>query len=232
MRFKLLLLFVLISVNSLLNSTTWHIKQDGAGNFTTIQEGIDASSNSDTVLVYPGTYFENLLIEEKCITIGSLYLTTGDETYIQQTILDGFDNDCVIRIESVETGEAFVCGFTIQNGIGFMMIPNRPDHRRGGGLFIIDSNITLKKCTIRNNKAAHGGGLYLYDNVQLNLIGNTIKYNRALKTGGGICNSYNSNITYDDEILNNIYLNYAGVGSDILTSHWCPFQEIIVDTFT
>nr|MBC8415061.1 hypothetical protein [Candidatus Cloacimonadota bacterium] len=100
MRFKLLLLLALICANSWLHSTTWHIKQDGTGNFTTIQEGIDACANSDTILVYPGTYFENLVIEEKYMTIGSLYLTTGDESYIPQTIIDGFHNDSVIRIES------------------------------------------------------------------------------------------------------------------------------------
>ena len=232
MKFKLLFLFVLISVNSWLNSTTWIIDQSGTGNFTTIQEGIDASVNTDTVLVYSGIYYENLIITEKNITLGSLYLTTGDESYISQTIIDGFQNDSVIRIESVETGEVFICGFTIQNGIGYMIIPNRPDKRIGGGLFIINSNITLKKCKVRNNQANSGGGLYLYENVQLILIGNTIKDNRALQAGGGIVIISESDITYDDEILNNIYLNYAGVGSDIFTSHWCPFQEIIVDTFT
>ena len=75
--FSLLFAFVCFCLpwcipGSLLNSTTWHIKQDGTGNFTTIQEGIDASADSDTVLVYPGTYYENLNINSKNITLSSL----------------------------------------------------------------------------------------------------------------------------------------------------------------
>ncbi|MBL7149066.1 MAG: hypothetical protein ISS80_03240, partial [Candidatus Cloacimonetes bacterium] len=99
MKLKFYLICSIYLISTLLLSTTWHIKQDGTGNFTTIHEGIDACVNSDTILVYPGTYFENLVIEEKYMTIGSLYLTTGDESYIPQTIIDGFHNDSVIRIE-------------------------------------------------------------------------------------------------------------------------------------
>ncbi|MDO9578254.1 MAG: hypothetical protein Q7J16_10250 [Candidatus Cloacimonadales bacterium] len=78
MKPKLFLFFVLICVNSWLQSVTWHIKLDGTGDFTTIQEGINASVNSDTVLVYPCTYFENLDFNGKNITLCSQELTTGN----------------------------------------------------------------------------------------------------------------------------------------------------------
>ena len=102
MKIKLFLLFVFVSVCSLLNSFTWAIKQDGTGNFATIQEGINASTNSDTVLVYPGTYFENINYNGKNITVTSLYLTTHDEQYINQTIIDGNQNGSCVRIMSGE----------------------------------------------------------------------------------------------------------------------------------
>jgi hypothetical protein len=217
----------------LLNAITYHIKQDGTGNFVTIQEGIDACVDSDTVLVYPGTYFENLVIEEKYLTIGSLYLTTGDESYISQTIIDGFENDSVIRIESVpDWFQVYISGFLIQNGIGYMYIPNRPDKRMGGGFFLNYADATIKKCFIQNNKAAYGGGIYLHYYSNLILIGNTIRFNNAYNKGGGIRITYFNHVNFDSQYLNNIYLNNGGVGSDIQLSHWSGFHEIIVDTFT
>ena len=232
MRFKLLLLLALIVVNSWLNSTTWHIKQDGTGNFTTIQEGIDACVNSDTILVYPGTYFENLVIEEKYMTIGSLYLTTGDESYISQTIIDGFENECVIRIESIPWLDVKICGLVVQNGIGFIFNPNYHD-RVGGGLYISESDVILEKCIIQDNKANNaGGGILTIFGSYLTLKGNTIRYNRAHLAAGGLLIGLNCDVEFDDEQLNNIYLNYAGVGNDIYKTPGAPYQEIIVDTFT
>ncbi len=45
--------------------------------------------NGDTVLVHPGVYRENINFNGKNITVGSLFVTTGDEDYILQTVIDG-----------------------------------------------------------------------------------------------------------------------------------------------
>ena len=234
MKLKSLLFLVLISVNSWLLSTTWHIKQDGTGNFTTIQEGIDACADSDTILVYPGTYFENLVIEEKYMTIGSLYLTTGDESYISQTIIDGFHNDSVIHIEDISGYyQMYIVGFIIQNGIGYQEnYPYSPD-RAGGGLFISESDMNIVKCIIQYNNVNHVGGGIVLSNSNLNLSGSTIRYNSAYNAAGGLLIGFiSSSVNFDTDDLNSIYLNYAGVGNDIFKTHGSPYQEIIVDTFT
>ncbi len=217
----------------MLNASIWHIKQDGTGNFTTIQAGIDYCTNGDTLLVYPGTYYENLVIIEKYMTIGSLYLTTGDESYISQTIIDGFQNGCVIRIENIlEYYQIQIIGFVVQHGIGYTTNINNPFNKKGGGFYIDNADIEINKCIIKDNKSLSGGGIYLYESVNLSLVGSTIKYNRALNKGGGIYMAGCVNISYDEEVLNNIYLNFGGVASDIFVSYLSPFQEIIVDTFT
>jgi hypothetical protein len=87
---------------SLLNATTWHIKQDSTGNFTTIQEGIIAATDSDTVLVYPGIYFENINYLEKSLTIASLYMITPEDSLINQTIIDGNQEFRCVTIDECE----------------------------------------------------------------------------------------------------------------------------------
>lgn len=63
-----------------------------------IQEAIDASANSDTILVEPNIYFENIDFKSKTIVIGSLYSTTKDSTLISRTIIDGSANGSVVTI--------------------------------------------------------------------------------------------------------------------------------------
>ena len=165
------------------------------------------------------------------MTIGSLYLTTGDESYISQTIIDGFENDSVIRIESVpDCFQVYISGFVIQNGYGYINAPN--GQSKGGGFFLNYADATIKKCSIQNNYAGYGGGIYLHYYSNLILIGNTIRFNNAYNKGGGIRITYFNHINFDSQDLNNIYLNNGGVGSDIQLSHWSGFHEIIVDTFT
>lgn len=105
----LLFFFVLICVNSWLHSTIYHIKQDGTGNYTTIQEGIIAATDTDTVLVYPGIYLENVDYLEKSITLASLYLTTGNDDYVNQTIIDGNQSGSCVEIRNCTEDYNTIC---------------------------------------------------------------------------------------------------------------------------
>ena len=50
--------------------------------YDTIQHAIDASSDGDTVLVQPGTYYENIDFDGHNTHLASLFLTTGDTSYM------------------------------------------------------------------------------------------------------------------------------------------------------
>ena len=68
----------------------------------TIQGGIDASEDGDTVLVQPGTYEVNIDFDGHEIVVGSLFITTGEEAYIDSTIIDGRDSSNVVRFDNEE----------------------------------------------------------------------------------------------------------------------------------
>ncbi|MDP8267868.1 MAG: FlgD immunoglobulin-like domain containing protein [Candidatus Tenebribacter davisii] len=224
MKTKLYLLLILLCLTALLNSTTWHIKQDGTGNFTTIQEGIDASTDADTLLVYPGTYYENLNFNGKNIVLASLELTTGDEQYISSTIIDGQRLESCIRIHNGET-DARIQGFTIQNGFGTQFWS-----RDGGGILVHDySTAYITNCTIKNNIATLGAGLYARHGF-LHVSGLNI-YENSAGWGGAIYLDDDSTIEFDTENLCNIYNNNAGKGADIIVRDMGPV-DVIVDTFS
>ena len=228
MKIKFILLFVFISVYQWLYSTTWIIDQSGGGNFTTIQEGINASSNSDTVLVYTGTYYENIDFIGKNITVASLFLTTNDESYISQTIIDGNANGSVVSIISGEIETTLLCGFTIQNGTGTLYVQDF----YGGGIYCLNSSPIIRKCLIKGNSANGGGGIYIkYSHPTLK--GVTITDNHAYSAGGGIYITHDSTIIFDTEELCNIYLNYSRSGCEFRKS-WVLMEPVtvIVDTFT
>ncbi len=178
--------------------------------YLTIQQGIDASSNGDTVLVQPGTYVENVNFNGHNIVLGSLFLTTGDTTYIEQTIIDGGSSGSVVTFESGESSTAIIAGFVVQNGLSSSL---------GGGISCIYSDPTITNNHIRGNSAigsqmtnGTGGCIYCFHS-DATISYNTISGNVAVGypiwtwgTGGGIY-CYNSsakiinNLIYDNDAL-------------------------------
>jgi len=208
-------------------STTWEIKQDGTGDFTTIQEGIDASVDSDTVLVYPDIYYENIIYNGKNITVASLELTTGDEAYIDSTIIDGQRLDSCVLVNDQET-DANIQGFTITNGQGHQ---DQYWYSRGGGILIYDhSAFNITNCMIKRNYAVSGGGIYLSDFSNINISGTSIINNYASTTAGGL-KVDDSQCIFDADNRCNIYDNYAASGTDIYICY-CEYLDVIVDTFS
>ncbi|NQV17018.1 MAG: hypothetical protein HQ534_00525, partial [Armatimonadetes bacterium] len=233
MKLKLFLLFVIICTNSWLQSTTWHIKQDGSGDFITIQEGIDASVDADTVLVYPGRYYENINYNGQNITVASLELITGDESYIGNTIIDGNQQGTCVCFDSEENG-AILRGFSITNGIGDIMYGEI--NRLGGGILVfthfqsLTINVYIINSRIYENRAVLGGGIFV-DESNVTFSGVSI-YNNYACSGGGISVVEESNITFDPSNLCNLYNNFAGLALDISVSDAINDIYVIVDTFS
>lgn len=73
---------------------------------TTVQAGINASNNGDTVLVAPGTYAENITFRGKAIQVTS----SGGPSV---TTINGGAHGPVVTFNSGETASAILSGFTL-----------------------------------------------------------------------------------------------------------------------
>ena len=197
MQKKVILIFLFILSFfpiSLLFSDTIIVDTTGMGDYLTIQEGINASTDGDTVLVHPATYTENINFTGKNIIVSSLYLISQDTSYISQTIIDGNQNGSVVTFVNGEDTTAVLTGFTIKNGSSTV----------GGGIFCNSSSPSLEYLAIIENTANVGGGiLFIQSNSCLK---NLTFYGNS---GSGVaCNSSNISLVncilwndYPDEII-------------------------------
>ena len=172
-----------------------------------IQNWIDAATPGDTILMHPGVYQENLNFNGNNIVVGSLFLTTGDTTYISQTILDGNSNGTTVTFNSGEDTTAALVGLTITNGLGQIAYPGFSAGgiicdtassprlaylnitgnvgAQGGGIACRFSDPIIENVSISGNNAAVGGGMMLFHSSPA-LSDLAVVLNNALNMGGGI----------------------------------------------
>ena len=206
------------------------VKQDGTGDFTMIQNAVNASFNGDTVLVYPGTYYENLDLTSKGIVLAGTWLLNPEDSLVFQTIIDGNHYESCIKSLSGSLW-THIIGFTIQNGFGTNLSSYKPYYYgNGGGILVVNSKIKVIECRVCNNFGKYGAGICA-TNSSLELSGNSIFNNWAVKAGGGI-RIASSEVIIDSVDLNNVYLNYASYGSDIEIAFSDTPSKIYLDTAT
>ena len=117
-QFLILICFLLITCITL-SAQIIHVP----GDQPTIQVGITAAQNGDTILVDDRTYIENINFKGKAITVASHFLVDSNETHIENTIIDGSqptnpDSGSVVVFNSGEDTTSILCGFTITGGTG------------------------------------------------------------------------------------------------------------------
>jgi hypothetical protein len=128
-----------------------HIPAD----YPTIQQGIDASADGDTVLVSDGLYYENIsLLGKKPLLVTSLYAMDSDTNHINNTIIDGsqfsdIDNASVVAFKSGEDTTSILYGFTIRGGRGTW--DSLRNNRCGGRVYISGSGAKIIHNKISEN---------------------------------------------------------------------------------
>ncbi|MCK5051884.1 MAG: PKD domain-containing protein [Candidatus Cloacimonetes bacterium] len=201
MKKVIVVLFVIMISN--LYSTIINIPEDQP----TIQAGIIISADGDTILVQPGTYYENINYNGQNVVVGSLFLTSQDTSYISQTVIDGSQVGSVVMFESGETSSAVLSGFTIRNG--YASGSTYPDNR-GGGISIDCSSPTLNNLIVTDNQAINAGGISFWDNANATLDRITVINNFSYNNSGGLHFSNSNPILTNVIIKNNFASSKSG----------------------
>ena len=178
-------------------ATTWTVNGDGGADFFKIQAAVNAASDGDEIIVFPGTYTRNSspVVE---ISDKSLWIHSSDGPEVTMISGQGI-RQCMFLINSDSTIE----GFTIQNGVDSIV----------GGMFVFASEATITDCIFFNNEggstsAGAAGGLSTSGLANV-LISNTNFINNTSDKTGAIFISGTSSLT-DCLISGNTGGSYSG----------------------
>jgi len=159
---------------------TWIVSPNGKTDFNNIQAAINAASDGDEILVYPGTYNEHINYSGKTLIIRS---TEGSES----TIIDGQNNaPALIRTIGGELPGTSLEGFTITNGRSGGITGTD-----GAGIYVEGSaSFRIVDCVIQNCVAPNGAGaavlvkLATTEERVFSMTGTTVKDSSATHWGG------------------------------------------------
>lgn len=177
--------------------------------FDRVQEGIDAASNGDFVLVAPGPYQEDVNLKGKNITLRGT--DPLDEGISFNTIIDGTEKGPTVSFAGTENESCLMSGLVITGGrspfgggicggtsgkharayLRHVSVGSNAAEDSGGGIAYFDGSIL--KCHIGSNRTlstspkGNGGGLFQCNGDILNT---EISKNTAYGGGGGLfqCN--------------------------------------------
>lgn len=192
------------------DGNTIYVDIDGAADYISIQDAIDAANDGDTIQVYNGTYYENIFINKSSKLIGK-----------DNPIIDGHEEMYAVLMQCSYTN---ITGFIIQNGKTGIYI--------GGSKNITHNNI-MKNIIVNNIE-----GIYLQDSSQNNnIFGNIFEKNaegiRLYNSSSNsiISNTFNNHSSHaiclwETSNNNNISKNNINYTDGIVIKRWSNNNNI------
>lgn len=176
--------------------------------YATIQEAINAAQDGDEIVVQVGIYRENIDFMGKNIIVRSI--DPDDPAVVSSTIIDGDGRGPVVSFRGGESEGAVLSGFTVTRGGGILVSGGSTpliekcsiednSAEFGAGLFIVDSNPIIRDNIIVANRAYIGGGVFVEKSSPI-FEGNTIAGNVA-EMGAGLAIYSNSNPALTENII-------------------------------
>jgi hypothetical protein len=197
--FLLTMLFLAASTSTVY-AMTIYVPDD----YPTIQAGIDACSDGDTVIVRDGTYTGE---GNRDIDFGGNAIVVMSENGPEVTIIDCEEAGRGFYFHSGEEVTSVVQGFTVTNGSGTY----------GGGINCSSSSPTIVNCTFSDNSVgsfSYGGGMY--NNNSSPMVTNCLFIANSVDShsdGGGMYNtSSNPLVTNCSFIENTVDVFGSGCG--------------------
>jgi hypothetical protein len=188
----------LVALASCAGAAVIEVDHAGGGDYTTIQDGLDAAAAGDTVLVRPGVYAG---IPNRELDFGGRDITLVGAAGPDSTLIDCESLGRGFRFTSGEGPDAVVRGFTVANGysgsggaaycdstspsFSHCVFRDCEAGQSGGGVFCEWSSSTFDSCRFDTDRSGAGGGLAA-DRSSLRLRGCTFWRNTSESTGGGI----------------------------------------------
>jgi S-layer protein (TIGR01567 family) len=123
------------------------VNDSGSADYTSIQAAIIASNPKDTIIVYNGTYHENIIIDKQLALIG-----------IDMPVVDGGREDSTIEVTA---DDCTIDGFRVVRGNPY-------------GIYLYGSASSALQ---NNEMVGNNYGIYLYSSSNNNLTGNTANSN-------------------------------------------------------
>ncbi|RSD35049.1 NosD domain-containing protein [Methanohalophilus sp. WG1-DM] len=195
------------------------VGDSGSGNYTTIQDAVNVANDTDTIIVYPGTYNENVDVNKSVIIISQS--GNPDDTKVQAASSADY-------VFNVTRNNVTISGFDITNatgtskagifldGVQHNTISNNKFSKNYYAVFLNESrNNTLTRNIVSNSSSSgiqlvDSGSNTIYDNYFNNTI--NIKMSDSAGNSWNIKKTLGPNIVGGPSIGGNYWAHPDGTG--------------------